>query len=655
MRETTTQLITAEGLRDLYEVQLLSEAQIAERLGTQQVYIGRLRKRYGIPTMSQGDRALKKLPSLTEAQRELVMGSLLGDGWMTATSDASARFQEGHCEAQAAYADWKADQLGPFVSSRFWREKKDKASGKVFKGRSFFTFSCPQFRPFYDLFYPAPQRKRQFPPNLHELMTPRMLALWYLDDGSIGRGSFGGHTPRIAFGLDEDSLKRCVRALKALGLKPTVYGEGGNRGIWFLKQVKVFRDIIEAYVPPCMSYKLPAESPRQAKDRNARKLTPEEACRLSQSGVTDETLARLYGVGVGTVRRRLREGGAPRRKPGPKGQHLTVEAVSLQLEQKYPDTSLWNNLISGEEEDTWIRDVLLTLRKVPFPYPEMESETVREQQLKTLASMAPEVTLATTGLRLCYPFFPNRYHAEYQGVQSAYAAWFDDKALSRAIRWQFKVGDPVTPRRVLRAVTANARTPTVFRPAVAKALYQKFCPPGGTVWDPCAGFGGRLLGAFTAGVGRYIGTDVAPETVEGNLKMAAWLGAPGGFAEVQLMDAAKFEPPSGLDMVFTSPPYFQQERYAGGEQSWQHETIEAWVEGFLRPVVQRGANALRSGGYWVMNIADVTYNKSRYPLVEVARREFLAAGLVEKPALVMPLSNLNRRSEGEPILVWRKT
>ena len=53
-----------------------------------------------------------------------------------------------------------------------------------------------------------------------------------------------------------------------------------------------------------------------------------------------------------------------------------------------------------------------------------------------------------------------------------------------------------------------------FRPTAAAAMYNIFCDvdsplegtTAGTVWDPSMGYGGRLLGAITAGV-NYIGTD----------------------------------------------------------------------------------------------------------------------------------------------------
>jgi tRNA G10 N-methylase Trm11 len=154
-----------------------------------------------------------------------------------------------------------------------------------------------------------------------------------------------------------------------------------------------------------------------------------------------------------------------------------------------------------------------------------------------------------------------------------------------------------------------------------------------------------------AGV-KYIGTDVAPDTVEGNKSLAEWLGVTD--AEVYLASAETFQPPP-VQMVMTSPPYYRQERYEGGDQSWAtYDSFESWCEGFLTPMVQRGVEALLPGGYWVLNIADVREGAVTYPLVEAAREVFRSSGLVEIETLQMPLSNLNRRVGGEPVLVWRK-
>lgn len=635
--------LTAEILASLYLEERLSESEIALRFGTYQVRINRLRKRWGIPTVTRTDRVSDKLPVLTHQQEQLVVGSLLGDGWMDRTSSKAARFSDGHCQAQAQYTDWKADIMEPFTSNRRWGRKV--VGDKTFHNHSFTTSSCRQLLPFYDLFYKT--GVRVFPASLPKLMTPLVLAIWYMDDGSL---CSSGRNTRISFGLDALSLKRALKALRKLGLEPKVYGGGSDQVIHFMGQTQAFLGLVSDHVPACMEYKLPVETPRQVVDRNARGLTPEKVLSLSTGGLSNAEIAEMYGVGVSTIRRRLQKAGAPRRKPGPKSGRLSAEAVGDLLTERYPNPSEWNTLDEGRQI-AWIDDVLVTLRRSGFPYPQVVPLDLRDRQLTRLRSLPADLSLARSGLKLCYGFFPNRYKAKYLGRVSAWEAWFLDPPLRAAIRWQFKVGDPVTPSRVLRAVSANVRTPTVFRPAVAKALYQRYCVPGGRVWDPCAGFGGRLVGAVAAGV-QYVGTDVAPETVEGNRQLAHWLGVTD--TEIHLAPAETFDPPE-VGMVFTSPPYFHQEQYEGGQQSWSsYLSYTNWLDGFLDPVVQRGAAALSSGGHWVMNIADVKYKGCVYPLVESAKDAFRRANLLEVAVLQMPLSNLNRRTEGEPVLVWQK-
>src|SRR3989344_1144165 len=318
MPHRLTELTSPAQLRTWYEDELMSENEIAHRLNTYQVNVGRLRKKWGIPTLSQADRALRLRPSLTPFQEQLVVGSLLGDGWMAATSVLSARFQDGHCIQQAAYTDWKAHLMKPFTSNL--RDGAKRENGKVFHSHSFSTTSCPQLRPFYDLFYPAPARMRVFPASLSMLMTSLTLAVWYMDDGNVTAHGM----PRIAFGLDDLSLQRAHKALVRLGLKPVCYGEGGDRAIHFPKQSMLFRELVGSHVPDCMQYKLPFESVGQAQHRQARQLAPEQARALYEGGMSVPLIASVYQVGESTVSRRLKTARVAKRSSGPRKSGHTV-------------------------------------------------------------------------------------------------------------------------------------------------------------------------------------------------------------------------------------------------------------------------------------------------------------------------------------------
>lgn len=324
------------------------------------------------------------------------------------------------------------------------------------------------------------------------------------------------------------------------------------------------------------------------------------------------------------------------------------------------DTGQWSGL-PEEEQERWVDDIYEILVKTPFPYPRPQEgdEAMTEFQklvgkdifLTQDGQIRPKTPF---GIRLCDGYFHNRYRAQYRNQKTCYEGWFDAKVLRRAIQIQLKAGDPVTPYRVRKAVQYQLRTPTVFRPGVAKYVYQTYGGEGAVTYDPCAGYGGRMLGALSVGM-RYIATDVEQETVEGNQRLAMVLGLEDG-VDLYCEPAETFEIPEEVDVVFTSPPYFDREKYSGSEdQSWvQHDSLEDWTEGFLRPVIHKAYNALREGGTFAMNICDL---KDRYgnvvPLESEMLRLALGEGFDPVEMLKMPLSNLSPR-DYEPIFVFKK-
>lgn len=162
------------------------------------------------------------------------------------------------------------------------------------------------------------------------------------------------------------------------------------------------------------------------------------------------------------------------------------------------------------------------------------------------------------------------------------------------------------------------------------------------------------MGAAAAGV-HYLGTDVEPETVAGNLRLAEALGYP---AQVVLHPAETFEVPHPVDMVFTSPPYFDVEHYGGSQdQSYKNHTdFDSWCEGFLKPVIATAHKSLKPGGVLALNVANIKIRKGVLPLVARTRELGLAQGFVEEATVYMPISSLNRTPEQarEPVLIFRR-
>lgn len=321
------------------------------------------------------------------------------------------------------------------------------------------------------------------------------------------------------------------------------------------------------------------------------------------------------------------------------------------------DRALWANKSESERRDD-VERVLRELRVSGFPdilpSPKTRAEFTKLQRqtiyLDSSGTIRPQTTRGTTA---CASFFPNRYRARYKGAPSVLEAWDDDDRLRRAVRVQMEAGHPTTPHRVLRALQMICRTPSVFRPGVAKYVCQTYCREGGTVWDPCAGYGGRLFGAMATHVGAYLGTDVEPEIVEGNRRLAQEIGVSDRCQVVQAA-AEEFDPESPLDLVFTSPPYYDLESYGSRSDARAYSDVGEWLERFLVPVINKGAEHLRSGAYLILNLP--AKPRAGVVLADEAVKIAVRAGLGVQPVVFMPVRRLrtSRSAWKDPLVVFRK-
>lgn len=314
---------------------------------------------------------------------------------------------------------------------------------------------------------------------------------------------------------------------------------------------------------------------------------------------------------------------------------------------------------SPEPHSTAEDDIVRSLLREPFPYPEMLAaeemgrEVARLRALRVRLAGGMIVPRSRAGTCLCAPFFPGRYRATRGQSISAVDAWSSEAAMRAAVRFQVNHGDPCVPHRVLRAVTLRCRTPTIFKPSVARFVYERYGKKGGVAWDPCAGYGGRLLGAHAAGI-RYIGTDVDAATIDGNRRLAKAISAD---ATMVCCPAEDFDP-GRVDLVFTSPPYFDREHYSEADgQSWRKHgaSLDAWMDGFMRPVVERSAKVLDAGSCLVLNVADIKERGRIVPIVARTIELAIRSCFVHVETLHMPLAAINRKSPCEPILAFRRT
>ena len=154
-----------------------------------------------------------------------------------------------------------------------------------------------------------------------------------------------------------------------------------------------------------------------------------------------------------------------------------------------------------------------------------------------------------------------------------------------------------------------------FKPNAAKALYDYFGAKN--ILDFSAGWGDRLAGFYACmNTELYVGIDPRKENHPIYEEQAKYYESHQTLFESE--KTTKFHCSAAedfdfdqykdtFDIIFTSPPYFNVERYSYDDnQSWvRYKNIDNWNKNFLQRSIENMWRSLRSGGKLCVNIADV--------------------------------------------------
>jgi hypothetical protein len=209
----------------------------------------------------------------------------------------------------------------------------------------------------------------------------------------------------------------------------------------------------------------------------------------------------------------------------------------------------------------------------------------------------------------------------------------------------------------LRQETRTQRyTVSFFQPQHALNIYRKNLDgiKNPRVWDPSGGFGARMLGfksVFPNGF--YATNEPANETHRDLESLNKELTKTGcSVSEILKSGSETTKCPSGkFDLVFTSPPYFDREKYSNEPtQSWvRFPTRGLWLQGFLRQTIRNAYMRLNDEGRLILNVnwdlLDDTLSLAQEEGFELEKQEELPV----KTHFFTPDIRPN-----EPILTWRK-
>ena len=208
----------------------------------------------------------------------------------------------------------------------------------------------------------------------------------------------------------------------------------------------------------------------------------------------------------------------------------------------------------------------------------------------------------------------NRWSVDGTIAPGPHRTWESHKFMTTLIGSAYSLKLPKIDKSAFRVMIGLRKyICSQFKPNVAKVLYDKL--ESKSILDFSAGWGDRLAGFYASETGEfYMGIDPRKENHPIYEEQKWFYDKHRTMFEVPKKSlliespAEDFEyKENSYDTVFTSPPYFSVERYSYDDtQSWvRYKDIDTWNTQFLQKTLEKIWPSIKSGGYLLVNIADV--------------------------------------------------
>ena len=256
-------MIPKNDLEKLYCEALLTDAEIGKLFDVSQATISRWRAKNGISTLSRYSRFDGKCPQPTEDQEQIILGTLLGDGHLTAPGErgTNRRSMLEICHSsipgkrdQSKYIMWLSEQLGYFCHG-----VKKIRGGRQMRLRSKASGYLSDLHPFL-----YSSGRKSVTQDFLDRLSPLAVAVWYMDDGGVqSRNKRACKISTHNFNLEEHRLFvewfRIKFNIKAIIQRDRQYY--CLRFNW-VAATKLW-NLVEPHMPACMAYKIGDKSPPQ--------------------------------------------------------------------------------------------------------------------------------------------------------------------------------------------------------------------------------------------------------------------------------------------------------------------------------------------------------------------------------------------------------
>ena len=333
--------------------------------------------------------------------------------------------------------------------------------------------------------------------------------------------------------------------------------------------------------------------------------------------------------------------------------------------------TIWDNSKSRGPTSSEVSRVIKFYRSYGFPYPVVPRtrlvatvERVRNTKLDGIFRNG-KVHHAKTGMAVVNMFHLGIWSARTRENKSYLETFEDDSLLEKIIRDRYVHGKGLTPSQILTGLRNRPKGPANYPPATAKAIYDKYLPNSGNTLDPCGGYGGRMLGALCSNkVKHHISLEPATDTYKDTRTMLSILRKTVPVVETRKtrllnITAEEYCPPEKkefFDLVFTSPPYFDQEIYSDepNQVASSCKTMDDYKK-WIQKITRNWTFMMKKGAHLLIQISDPSVkNQERLPIISVWKDVLNLTTLIELSPLTYEYPGGRGKRSFETILVYQK-
>jgi tRNA1(Val) A37 N6-methylase TrmN6 len=300
------------------------------------------------------------------------------------------------------------------------------------------------------------------------------------------------------------------------------------------------------------------------------------------------------------------------------------------------------------------------------------------------------INIKKSGCKKCHKVVKHGYRGKPLIIKVTYKDWFAHDRIAnyftgdirkKSKRWNQKFTqeefEAIYPEKIQKvqvdkrcghdeALYKLMRGVTNFRPTLVRTITKKFFQNKKKIrmLDPCAGWGDRLVGALSdPKIVEYVGYDINKHLIPrykqiyNFFKDRSKLNEPTFHCEpFEKTEIAEKSYVENFDLVFTSPPYFDLEQYYS--VGFEYDSVKDWKEQFLFPFAKKCKQALKPGGFLVINLNSIQKQRPLdliCPLREAVykTKKFKYLGMISFAKVNFKKGVLGWKSP-QPLFIWLK-